>query len=250
MRLSRLSRPTQTACMLTIIGFDADDTLWHDARQFLETEERLHALIRDHVDLELFARALNDTNERNLPRYGYGIKSYLLSAIEVLAGQAVAVPATLLANLIELGKTALDRETDLLDGVSDVLARLRGRVTLVLVTKGDLVHQEQKLGRSGLADQFDRIEIVSDKTAATYRRIFGIPPGTGANTGPHAAMIGNSVRSDILPAIAAGAWGLHVPHDLTWSHENTDLPPDRRLYRSFENIGEAGDWVLAQLLQR
>ncbi len=232
--------------MLTIIGFDADDTLWHDARQFLETEARLHALLRDHVELESFARALNDTNERNLPRYGYGIKSYLLSAIEVLARHDGAIPASLLANLIELGKTALDRETDLLDGVSDVLARLRGRVTLVLVTKGDLVHQEQKLGRSGLADQFDRIEIVSDKTAATYRRIFGTP----ANTGPHAAMIGNSVRSDILPAIVAGAWGLHVPHDLTWSHENADLPSDRPLYRRFENIGEAGDWVLAQLLQR
>lgn len=232
--------------MLTIIGFDADDTLWHDARQFLETEERLHALLRGHVELGSFARSLNDTNERNLPRYGYGIKSYLLSAIEVLAGHGVAVPATLLANLIELGKTALDREIDLLDGVSDVLARLRGKVTLVLVTKGDLVHQEQKLGRSGLADQFDRIEIVSDKTAATYRRIFGTPPITGA----HAAMIGNSGRSDILPAIAAGAWGLHVPHDLTWSHENADLPSDRPLYRCFENIGEAGDWVLAQLLQR
>nr|MBA3896218.1 HAD family hydrolase [Sphingomonadaceae bacterium] len=191
--------------MLTILGFDADDTLWHDAREFLETEERLHTLVRDHVDLECFAPALNEANERNLRHYGYGIKSYLLSAIEVLADCGVAPPPALIANMIALGKRALDRETELLDGVGDVLDRLRGKVALVLVTKGDLVHQEQKLGRSGLAEQFDRVEIVSDKTTATYRRIFGAP--TGAE--PHAAMIGNSVRSDIMPAMAAGAWGLH-----------------------------------------
>lgn len=229
--------------MLTIIGFDADDTLWHDARLFLETEASLHALVRDHVAQEPFADALNSANERNLASYGYGLKSYLLSAIEVLAGYGRAIPAALLADLIELGKTALDRETELLDGVSDVLTRLRGRATLMLVTKGDLMHQEQKLGRSGLADQFDRTEIVSDKTEETYRRIFGAP----ITTEPHAAMIGNSVRSDILPAMAAGAWGLHVPHVHTWSHEHADLPTDLALYRSFEGIAEAGDWVLARL---
>lgn len=232
--------------MLTIIGFDADDTLWHDARLFLETEGRLHALVRNHIALEPFVRALNEANERNLTRYGYGIKSYLLSAIEVLADGDRAIPAALLASLIALGKTALDRETELLDGVSDVLARLRDRVTLVLITKGDLLHQEQKLGRSGLTDQFDRIEIVSDKTAATYRRIFG--PPTGAE--PHAAMIGNSVRSDILPAMDAGAWGLHVPHDLTWAHENAEPPTDRPLYHCFEDISQAGAWLEARLPQQ
>ncbi len=229
--------------MLTIIGLDADDTLWHDARQFLETEQRLHALVRDHVDLAWFADRLTETNERNLACYGYGIKSYILSAIEVLSGQDRRVSPMLLASLIALAKTAIDRETELLEGVSDVLAHLRGKVTLVMITKGDLLHQELKLGRSGLADQFDRVEIVSDKTAATYRRIFG-PPSSYT---PHAAMIGNSVRSDILPAMAAGAWGLHVPHTLTWSHEAAELPVERQFYRQFQNISDAGEWVMEQL---
>lgn len=200
-----------------IIGFDADDTLWHNERFFRLTQDRFADLLRDYAEADHLSERLLAAERRNLGHYGYGIKGFVLSmietAIEVTQEQ---VPASVIAELIAAGQEMLAHPIELLDGVKETIHALKGRARLVLVTKGDLLDQERKLAQSGLGEHFDRVEIVSEKTPPVYARIFAghIP----------AAMVGNSLRSDILPAIEAGAHGIHIPHDLTWEIEQADNP--------------------------
>jgi putative hydrolase of the HAD superfamily len=228
---------------ITAIGFDADDTLWHNERFFKLTEARFAALLAGHADPEDLSRRLLDVARRNLERYGYGIKGFTLSmietAIEITEGR---VPARVIEEILASGRDLLRHPVEPLPHARETLQRLAGSVRLVLITKGDLFDQERKLAQSGLGELFDAVEIVSEKSAATYARIFA-RHGDGAE---RAMMVGNSVRSDVLPAIEAGSWGVHVPHDLTWAHEQAEAPVDAPRYRRLDHLGEL-EGLLAEL---
>ncbi|MEH3046588.1 HAD family hydrolase [Sphingomonas adhaesiva] len=229
---------------IDLICLDADDTLWHNMRFFAAAEEAFAALVAPHAD-DAAARARMQAIEvRNLKRYGYGAKSFTLSMIETaleLAGDALA--AADVARILDIGRTLLDHPVELLDGVGDTLEALArqgaGQRRLVLVTKGDLLHQEVKLAASGLGDLFTGVEIVSDKRADTFVRVFhryGCAPD-------RAVMAGDSMRSDVLPALAAGAWGAYIPQPGAWSHEAADAPTGHPRFRQLARLGDLPDWI-------
>jgi len=206
-----------------VVGLDADDTLWHNERQFSMTEARFETLVGPYADGVDLAERLLETESRNLATLGYGVKSFVLSmietAIEVTAGR---VPSTVIAELLEAGKAMMVHPVELLDGVAEAVAALAARWPLVLITKGDLFHQESKLARSGLGDHFTRIEIVSEKDEATYRRVIA-----AAGVSPDRfVMIGDSLRSDVVPVLAVGGRAVHVPGYREWALERAEVGPD------------------------
>ncbi|MGO4122838.1 HAD family hydrolase [Inquilinus sp. YAF38] len=208
------------------VAFDADDTLWHSESIFEETHGRLIALLSPWVDAERLERTLLDTEARNLKTFGYGVKGFTLSmietAIEITEGR---VGAAQIRTILELGKAMMDHPVELIDGVVETLDALApeaeaGRIRLIVITKGDLFHQESKVARSGLAERFEGVEIVAEKDEATYRRILrrgGTPPD-------RFLMIGNSMRSDILPVLDLGGQAVHIPYRITWAHEAVSRP--------------------------
>lgn len=220
---------------LTTIGFDADDTLWHSERSFRLTEERLAGLLADYVEAKDLSQRLLETEKRNLDLYGFGRKGFVLSmletAIDVTEGK---VPTAVLRDLIELGREMAAHPIEILPGARETLERTAERYRIVLITKGDLLDQEQKLARSGLGDLFQAVEIVSDKSPLTYQRLF-VRHGDGPE---RSLMVGNSLKSDIIPAIEAGSWGVFIPHELTWSMEHAEAPQDAPRFRRLERIGE------------
>lgn len=220
---------------LTTIGFDADDTLWHSEGVFRLTEARFAELLSDYVDSKDLSRHLLETEKRNLDYYGFGRKGFVLSMIEtatdVTDGQ---VPTAVLKGLIDLGRDMAAHPIEILPDVREALAQIAGRFRILLITKGDLLDQEQKLARSGLSDLFQAVEIVSDKVPATYRRIFA-RHGHGAE---RSMMVGNSLKSDVMPAIEAGSWGVLIPHPLTWALEHVEAPTDAPRFRQIERIGQ------------
>ena len=209
---------------ITHLGIDADDTLWHSENRFHETHQRYHALLADHVDLDVdeLERRMLETERRNLRLFGYGAKGFTLSlietAIEVTGG---AVPTEAIATIIEFGKELLDHPVELLDGVAEAIGGFRERgLSLILITKGDLWHQESKVAASGIAEQFDAIEIVAEKDVMTYRSILArhsVEPS-------RFCMVGNSVRSDVLHVLELGGKAVHVPYAYLWAHEAVDEP--------------------------
>lgn len=211
------------------VGLDADDTLWHSENRFHATHERYHELLTAHVDIgfDELERRMLETERRNLRLFGYGAKGFTLSlvetAIEITEGR---IPAADIGVILDFGKELLDHPVELLPGVADTIDELRGRgFGLVLVTKGDLWHQESKVAASGLAEHFDAVEIVSEKDPATYATILsrhGI-----ASEG--FCMVGNSVRSDVLPVLDVGGHAVHVPYEFLWAHESVpDAEGDER----------------------
>ncbi|MCM5552304.1 HAD family hydrolase [Pleomorphomonas sp. NRK KF1] len=209
----------QTA--VTTLGFDADDTLWQNEQFFRYTEGRFLDLLADFGDRATLSSRLFAVEKRNVPVYGFGIKGFVLSmmetALEVSDGR---LDQSVIASILTMGREMLGHPVELLPDVRETLERLADRYPLVLITKGDLFDQERKLAASGLADLFTSVEIVSEKSASTYARVFAAR-GDGADKG---LMVGNSLRSDILPALEAGAYAVHVPHDLTWTYEHIDEP--------------------------
>jgi putative hydrolase of the HAD superfamily len=204
------------------IGFDADDTLWHNETIFEQTHARYRALLAQYHDAATVERTLFATEMRNLELYGYGVKGFTLSAIETaIQLTAGRIRADEIQQLIELGREMLVHSVELLDGVSETLAALTGRHRLLVITKGDLRDQERKLARSGLAQHFERVEIVSEKDAATYERIFR-RHGIAAS---RFLMVGNSLKSDVLPVLTLGGAAAHVPYHLTWAHERIEKMP-------------------------
>jgi putative hydrolase of the HAD superfamily len=206
-----------------VIAFDADDTLWHNESYFAATEERFQALVAPFVEedaLDQLGARLHSTEVRNLRLFGYGVKGFTLSmietAIEVTDG---AIPASAIQTLIDLGRDILDHPVELIDGVVEVIDDLGADHRLIVVTKGDLLHQESKVASSGIADLFAGVEIVSEKDVPTYRRI--IERWSPAAPGRF-VMVGNSVRSDVLPVLELGASAVHIPYELTWAHEHVD----------------------------
>ena len=220
---------------LTAIGFDADDTLWQNEQFFRFTEARFKELLGDYADAEDTGAQLLETERRNLQRYGFGIKGFTLSmietAIEVTEGR---VPAEVVGKILEAGRDMLAHPVETLPHARETLEALAGNYRIVLITKGDLFDQERKLAQSGLGELFDAVEIVSDKSAATYERIFA----RHADGAMRAMMVGNSLKSDVVPAIEAGSWGVYVPHDLTWSYEHAEAPTGAPRYREIKDLGE------------
>jgi putative hydrolase of the HAD superfamily len=227
---------------ITTVGLDADDTLWHNETIFRLTHARFVDLLADHGDEATIEARMADVERRNLRLYGYGVKGFTLSMIETAMdlthGEA---PAAVVREILAAGREMLNEPVEPLPGVDQALAELSERYRLVLITKGDLLHQEQKLAASGLGDLFVAVEIVSEKDASTYDRVFA-RHGSGA---AQAAMCGNSLRSDILPALEAGAWAAHVPYPLTWAHEMADAPQGHPRFAELASIAELPGWLAA-----
>lgn len=221
--------------MLTTIGFDADDTLWQNESYFRLTQERFLQRLVDHAEPEHLQERLLAAERRNLAYYGFGVKGFTLSmietAVEVTDGR---VPATVIGELIALGRELLEHPMELLPHARATVTALSDTFRLVLITKGDLLHQERKLAQSGLGDLFVGVEIVSDKTEATYRAAFA-RHGTGAD---QAMMVGNSLKSDVIPALQAGSWGVHVPQDLEWAFEAAEAPTDHQRFHVVSDLGQ------------
>ncbi|QLF69504.1 HAD family hydrolase [Peteryoungia desertarenae] len=219
---------------VTVIGFDADDTLWQNEQYYKLTEAHFQGLLAEFAEGNHVSERLLEAEKRNLAHYGYGIKGFTLSmietALEITEGR---VPATVIGEILAIGRDLLSHPVECMPHARDALEALAGRYFLVMITKGDLFDQERKLAQSGLGDYFDAVEIVSDKTATTYRRIFG-KHGEGPE---RAMMIGNSLKSDIVPAIAAGSWGVFVPHALTWVLEHVDKPVEAPRFREIPDLG-------------
>lgn len=212
---------------LLTIGFDADDTLWHNERYFEMTQALFTSLLRDHAESDHLHERLIAAERRNIGTYGFGVKGFTLSmietAIEVTEGR---VPASVISEILAAGREMLDHPVELLPHAAEAVEALAESHHLVLITKGDLLHQERKLAASGLGERFDGIEIVSDKQPGTYARIFGATPGGVSG----AMMVGNSMKSDVVPAIEAGAWGVHVPFALVWALEEAEAPSTPRFH--------------------
>lgn len=207
---------------IRVVAFDGDDTLWHSEGEFIATQDRLRTLVAPYVDPDELDARLLERERANLATFGYGVKGFVLSmietAIEVSDG---AIPAPDIGTIVDWARSMLDHPVELLPGVRETVEALHGRYQLMVITKGDLLHQESKLARSGLVELLWRVEIVSEKDPDTYRRIFD----THDIDAGHFVMIGNSVRSDILPVLEAGGRAVHVPYHTTWELEHAE--PDR-----------------------
>ncbi len=219
---------------LTTIGFDADDTLWHNERFFRLTQDRFAELLADHAERDHLEARLLAAERRNIGQYGFGIKGFVLSMIETaIEVTDEKVPASVIRQLIAAGQDMLQHPIELLPHARAAVEAVADTHRVILVTKGDLLDQERKLAQSGLGELFDGVEIVSDKTPRTYAEIF-----TRHGDGPeHAMMIGNSLKSDVVPAIEAGGWGVYVPHGMTWALEHAEEPADRPRYRRLDDLG-------------
>src|SRR6056300_1649773 len=198
---------------LTTVGFDADDTLWHNERFFRLTQDRFEQLLADYADPAHLHQRLLEAERRNIAHYGFGIKGFTLSMIETaLDITQNRVPASVIRELIEAGQEMLRHPIDLLPHARETVQAAAQNHKVLLITKGDLLDQERKLAQSGLGDLFDGVEIVSDKTPATYQALLQ-RHGVGAT---QAMMVGNSMKSDVRPMVALGGWGVFVPHGPTW----------------------------------
>lgn len=225
---------------IKLICLDADDTLWHNMRHFNATEEALCALLEPFGDRNVTRGVLEACEARNLKLYGYGAKGFTLSMIETaleLVGDPL--PKGVIAGILEAGRDLLAHPVELFDGIAETLEALRTRGRLVLVTKGDLLHQEAKLAASGLGQMFSGIEIVSDKTTELFTDLFarqGVSPD-------EAVMAGDSLRSDIHPALEAGAWAAYVPQPGAWAHEVAAVPERHPRFVQLTRLGDLPEWL-------
>ncbi|MDH4385561.1 MAG: HAD family hydrolase [Caulobacter sp.] len=225
---------------ITTVGLDADDTLWHNETIFRLTHRRFVELLSPHADEAVLESRLNAVEAKNLRLYGYGVKGFTLSMIETAMDLTNGeVPSRVIQEILAAGREMLTEPVEPLPGVETALDQLSRTHRLVLITKGDLLHQEQKLAASGLGDLFAAVEIVSEKDQSTYERVFA-RHGTGANG---AVMAGNSVRSDVIPALEAGAWAALIPYPLVWAHEAASAPHDHPRYRELASLADLPGWL-------
>ncbi len=220
---------------IQVIAFDADDTLWVNEPYFRETENRFFEMFQDYLPEHTVARELLKTEIDNLTLYGYGIKGFILSMIETaMRVSDKTIPLHVIENIIDEGKMLLQKPIEMIDGVEDVLKSLKGKYRLVMATKGDLLDQERKLRKSGLEHYFHHIEIMSDKREADYKKLIkhlDIAPG-------EFLMIGNSLKSDVLPVLNIGGHAIHVPFHITWEHEKIDHTIEHENFREVSSIRE------------
>jgi len=229
-----------------IIAFDADDTLWHNERLYVDAQARFAQLLASYHEPAWISERLYQTESRNIQHFGYGIKSFALSmietAVELTEGR---VSGGDIRKIIDLAREMLSAEVQLLKNVSETIGELSKTRRLMVITKGDLLDQETKLTRSGLKNYFRHIEVVSEKTRESYAYLlekYALQP-------QRFLMIGNSLRSDILPVLELGGSAVHVPYELTWLHEAADAPPaGQPRYYQIEHLGQLPG-LLAQLDQ-
>jgi putative hydrolase of the HAD superfamily len=219
-----------------VIAFDADDTLWHNESLYAATQDRFKDMLAPYHSPEMVEKALYETEMRNLQLFGYGIKAFALSMIETaieltdgkISGQELKV-------VVDQARWMLETDIQVFEHVEEVLGELAGTHDLMLITKGDLLDQEGKIARSGLGDHFRYVEIVSDKTREIYATILArhqIDP-------PRFLMVGNSMRSDILPVLELGGQAVYIPHHLTWAHEHATPTEERHNgFYELEHIGQ------------
>ena len=218
---------------LTTVGFDADDTLWHNERFFRLTQDRFERLLADYAHPAHLHQRLLEAERRNIAHYGFGIKGFTLSMIETaLDVTENRVPAAVIRELIEAGQEMLRHPIDLLPHARETVQAAAQNHKVLLITKGDLLDQERKLAQSGLGDLFDGVEIVSDKTPATYQALLQ-RHGVGAT---QAMMVGNSMKSDVRPMVTLGGWGVFVPHGLTWELEHAEPPTNTTRFRELPSL--------------
>ena len=227
---------------ITTIGFDADDTLWHSETHFAVTEERFAALVSPWLSADDAASRLLDQERANLATFGYGVKGFTLSMIETaVAASDGTIPSSAIQNIIDWGKEMLRHPVDLLDGVAETIDALSGRYRLALITKGDLFHQESKIAESGLAERFEQVEILSEKSPAQYQAVLdrlSVQPSSFL-------MVGNSVRSDVLPVVELGAQAVHIPYGITWVHEKVDRNAVEQCWHHLDRIDQLPDLLAA-----
>lgn len=218
---------------IKVIAFDADDTLWINEPYFQETEKKFCELLEDYLPQHTVSRELLKTEIDNLPLYGYGIKGFMLSMIEtVLKVTDKTIKLEVIEKTIGLGKELLARPIELLDGVEEVLLNLKDHYRLVVATKGDLLDQERKLKNSGIEHYFHHIEIMSEKGENDYLKLIkhlDVKP-------EEFLMVGNSLKSDVLPVLAIGGHGYHIPYHTTWAHEVVENTVEHIYFKQFETI--------------
>ena len=227
---------------IKVIAFDADDTLWVNEPYFLETEKKFCALLEDYLPAHTVAKELFRTEIGNLSLYGYGVKGFMLSMVETaMRVSDKTASMDIIEKAIQYGKELLAKPIELLEGVEDVLAALKSNFRLVVATKGDLLDQERKLRKSGIEHYFHHIEIMSDKQEGDYKKLIkhlDIKP-------EEFMMVGNSLKSDILPVLAVGAHGVHIPYHTTWEHEKVEHSVEHENLRQIEKITEILPYLLS-----
>jgi putative hydrolase of the HAD superfamily len=227
-------KPAHWTKPIHLIAFDADDTLWHNEMIFVNAQNEFKKLLKRYHTEEWIEHRLYETEVRNLQHFGYGVKSFTLSMIETAVELSDGrITGAEVQTVVELGKEMLRAPVELLEGVEECITQLSKSYPLMVITKGDLFHQETKLFRSGLADHFTRVEIVSEKNRETYERII-----RKCEVEPEGfLMIGDSMKSDILPVIESGARAIHIPSKISWMHERVpDADVQRALYVQLEHI--------------
>jgi putative hydrolase of the HAD superfamily len=226
---------------LKVIAFDADDTLFVNEPYFQETEQKFCALMSDYLSEQGLSQELFKTEVDNLHLYGYGIKGYTLSMIEAamkISNNTLSVEA--IERIIVFGKELLQKPIELLDGVEETLKSLHGNYKLVVATKGDLKDQRRKLHDSGLGAYFHHIEVMSDKQEKDYSDLLNrleIKP-------KEFFMIGNSLKSDVLPVLGIGGYAVHVPYHTTWEHEKINHKVEHPNFRTLEKISDVLEILL------
>ena len=219
--------------MFEVIAFDADDTLWHNESIFTMTQIKFREMLSSHGK-EVVDQTLFSTQIKNLQHFGYGIKGFILSmietSIELTDGE---VSGNEIQRILNFGREMLEAPIELLPHTREVIEELSQKYSLFLITKGDLIDQETKIARSGLAEFFDAVEIVSDKTAEVYSKILYRHKIEAS----HFLMIGNSMRSDIVPIVKIGAHAVHIPYLSTWEHEQDHPPVNSKHYSKLEHLG-------------
>ena len=227
---------------ITVIAFDADDTLWVNEPYFRETEEQFAGLLEDFMPRHSILAELYKTEIANLPLYGYGIKGFMLSMIETASRITLGkIDPIMVSKAIELGQEMLNKPVELLDGVEEVLKALHGNYRLVVATKGDLLDQQRKLTKSGLDHYFHHIEIMSDKQESDYQKLI-----KHLDCKPEEfLMLGNSLKSDVLPVLNIGGHAVHIPFHTTWVHESIDHTIEHENFYQMESLSE----ILPKLIE-
>ena len=209
--------------MFDLVAFDADDTLWHNEDFYWHARERFRQMMAKYEVNGSVDEHADYLEVANIQYYGYGVMSFILSLIEAAIDLTEgAVKTEDIEALMNMGKEMLTADVQVFEGVEETVAKVADQHPLLLITKGDLLHQQNKVSDSGLAPYFRHVEVVSHKTPETYAAIlkrFGVEPA-------RFLMVGNSMRSDILPVLEVGGWTVHVPSDRTWGHEVAELPPE------------------------
>ena len=227
--------------MFDLIAFDADDTLWENEAHYEQAREHYHQILKSYPVPENLDALLDATENRNIPYFGYGVSSFIFSLVETaIQTTQQQISAADIQRIIDLARRLLDTKIDLYDHAEPTLRRLSQSFPLMMITKGDLLHQQNKIVRSGLGSYFQHFEVVADKTCEIYLNILnkhGVEPA-------RFLMVGNSMRSDILPVLELGGYAVYIPGKSSWSHEHAVLPETlKNRFKELEHLGQIADWI-------